>query len=63
LKCRIRVRRYCEISFRNEFKTSSNAQILRCEFLRNAHILKCMLRFLRNPRPVFGRDLRFSIHF
>ncbi len=27
--------------------------------LRNAHILPCMLRFLRSSRLVFGRDLGF----
>jgi hypothetical protein len=32
----------------NGFKTSSNAPIPRCEFFKNAHILSCMLRFLKN---------------
>ena len=44
---------------RSGFKTPSNDKIQRCEFLRNAHILPCILRFLINSRLVFGRDLRF----
>ena len=45
--------------FRSDFKNPYNAQIRRCEFLRNAHILACMLRFLRTSRLVFERDLGF----
>jgi hypothetical protein len=48
---------YSWADVRSSFKTLSNAQMRRCEFLPNAHLLPRLLRFFINSRLVFGRGL------